>query len=358
MLHLSHLHAWDIEGSPFGAELRRLGVAHRFLPTPVNMRYRSVAGLLLRVYPNLVRRTLATAIASLLRGRPAPDAMVVSSDIEALIYGTLRTVLRRRTLVVLPTLIVTPRRAPLLNAIYMAYWRLVMATIDLGICHARAELATYARLFPRHARKLAFVPFGTTVTDREELQRAPPLGDGVPVIVTAGRSGRDYPTLARAIEGLPCRLLILCDVGAALAGVPAREQIEVVRDRFGDAYLETLAASAFVVVPLAVDGVSAGQMVLLQAAALGRAVVITRTATTVDYATDGQDALLVGLGDTDGLRQAIVRLLDDADLRARLGRAAAARFDREHSTEAYVRGLVAAIDGRLAALGRQPLSGR
>jgi glycosyltransferase involved in cell wall biosynthesis len=353
VLHLSHLHAWDIESSPYGAELRRLGVAHRFIATPVNMRYRSLAGLLLRVYPTLIRRTLGTAFASLWRA--PPQAMVVSSDIEALIYGTLRTLLRRRTLVVLPTLIVTPRRQKLLNAIYMAYWRRVFAAIDLGICHARAELAGNARLFPGHAEKLAFVPFGTTVTDRDALRAMKPLGDGVPVIVTAGRSGRDYPTLARAIAGLNCKLLILCDVGAALAGVPASPRIEVVRDRFGDAYLETLAGAAFVVVPLAVQGVSAGQMVLLQAAAIGRAVIITRTETTTDYATDEMDALLVERGDEAALRRAIVRLLEDPALCRRLGEAAAARFERDHSTEAYVRGLVGAIDARLADLGRPPL---
>ncbi len=99
--------------------------------------------------------------------------------------------------------------------------------------------------------------------------------------------------------------------------------------------------------PLAVHDISAGQMVLLQAAALGRAVVITRNATTVDYASDEEDALLVDLGDEAGLRQAMRRLLENPDLRDRLGRAASARFDRQHSTEAYVRGLVAAVESRL-----------
>ena len=340
MLHFLHLGAWDIEASPFGKELKRLGIAHRFFITPVNLRYRSIAGLLLRIYPQLILRTLGSAMRSLAFSQPRPTAVIVSSDIQALIFGALRTILRRPTLVVFQTLIVTPRGSPMANALYMAYWRLIMATIDVGICHSRAELASYARLFPRAARKLTFLPYGTTVNDRAALLATAPTGDGTPVVVTAGRSGRDYPTLARAIAGLPCRLKIICDIAAPVADVTLSDQIEVVRDCFDDCYMKALASAVFVVVPLGVDDISAGQMVLLQAAALGRAVVITRTATTVDYASDEHDALLVGIGDVGALRHAMTRLLDDAALRLQLGTAASDRFDREHSTEAYVQGLV------------------
>ncbi len=151
MLHFTHLYRWDIEASPFGRELQRLGVAYRFLATPMSLRYRSRAALALRVYPQLLRRALASATRSLAFSRPCPAAVVVSSDVEALVFGAVRSLLRRRTLVVLGTLIVTPRGSALGNALYLAYWRLIMATIDLGVCHASAEIGGYARLFPRHA---------------------------------------------------------------------------------------------------------------------------------------------------------------------------------------------------------------
>ena len=328
-----------MESSGFAQELRRLGVAYRFINAPVNLRYQSRAGLVFRVYPRLIARVTAAAWRSL---RAGPDVVVVSSDIEALIFGLMRRVLRPGTRIVFQTLIVTPRRSALFNTIYLLIWRLILAVTDLGICHARAEVAAYARLFPRHAAKFVFIPYGTTVTDHIA-QRSTSQEDGL--IVTAGRSGRDYPLLARAIAGLPCRLLIICDVAAAVAGVAPSPQIEIARSMFDAAYVNALARSAFVVVPLALDDISAGQMVLLQASALQRAVIITRTATTVDYATDGDDALMVGLGDEAGWRAAIGRLLDDPVLRTRLAAAGAARFDREHSTEAYVRALIGAIAG-------------
>jgi glycosyltransferase involved in cell wall biosynthesis len=232
------------------------------------------------------------------------------------------------------------------NAWHVVYWHAVMAVIDLGVCHASTEVATYAHRFPRSAGKLVYIPFGTTVSARKDLLATRAPDGGSPVVVAAGRSGRDYRTLVEAITGLPCRLRIVCDADVALVGISRSEQVELVRDAFGDDYLRLLAGADVVVVPLAVVDVSAGQMVLLQAAALRRAVIITRTETTVDYATDEEDALLVPMGDVAALRQAIDRLLANKALRDRLGGAAASRFEREFSTEAYVRRLVAAIAAR------------
>lgn len=346
MLHFVHLRSWNIETSPIAKELKRLGIAHRFLIAPVNLRYRSRIELLLRIYPILFCKVLVVAVQSLMFSRPRPDAVVVSSDVEALVFGAIRILTRRRTLIVFQTLIITQRKSRIANALYLAYYGLIMATIDLGICHARAELSTYGGLFPRHADKLVFVPFGITVDNRDALAATPTLGDGVPVIVTAGRSGRDYPTLAQAIIGLPCRLKIICDIAASLVGVPSSSQIEVMDHCFDDDYLTTLAGAAFVVLPLGVDDISAGQMVLLQAAALGRAVIITRTNTTVDYAIHEQDALLVNIGSISALRDAIVRLLHDPALCDQLGAAASDRFNRDHSVGAYVRRIVSIINTR------------
>ena len=342
MLHILHLGQWGIAKSPIGHELRRMGVPHRFFGAPVSLRYRSKVELALRIYPALAWVTLRAAVQSLAFSRPAPTAVLVSSDVEALVFGLVRRVLRRRTLIVFQTLIITPRRSRLLNALYMRYWGLLLSLIDLGVCHSQIEPEAYARLFPRHGHKLIYIPFG--VSTSYVIQASPDRGTGVPVIVSAGRSGRDYPTLARAVEGLACRLRILCDIPGPLEGVARSPQVEVVTDCFDRDYLQALSDAAFVVVPLSVDDISAGQMVLLQAAMLGRAVVITGTATTVDYAGDGEDALLVPLGDTGAMRAAILRLLDEPGLADRLGAAALARFGRDHSKEAYTRAVVRAVE--------------
>ncbi len=349
MLHFLHVRTWDIEHSFFGQELERSGQAYRFIKAPANLRYQTMAGLILRVYPRLIWQLVGAALRSLAWSRPVPDVVVVSSDLEALIFGLVRTLLRSRTRIVFQTLIITPRRNRVLNALYLAGWRLILAVTDLGICHARAEVAAYAALFPAYAHKLQFLPYGVSIFDLEAMLQTPPLSEYEAVIVTAGRSGRDYKVLAQAIEGLPCRLVIICDKASALVGVPDTPQIEIARARFDREYIQTLAGATVVAIPLAIDDISAGQMVLLQAAALHRPVVITRTTTTLDYATDEADVLMVGLGDVMGWRTALTRLMADPALRTCLAEARLARYEREGSTEAYVRALLAAITARFGS---------
>ncbi len=333
------------------------GVAVRIFSDEISLRYTTKLELALRVYPRLAWFAVRSAVSSLILARPPPDAVVVGTDVEALVAGLLRRIVRPRCRLVFETMIVTPRRSPRLDALYQRYYRLILSLTDLAICHAAAETERYRAAFAATGCRFTTVPFGTHLRERAALLAgAAPPGTGP--IVTAGRSGRDYLTLVRAIEGLDCRLDIICDVAAPLAAVPPSPRLRVMRQCFDMDYLRALAGARFVVVPLAIDDISAGQMVMLQAAALARAIIMTRTSTSAAYAADGVDSLLVERGDVAGLRAAITRLLDDPQLCARLGQAAAARFDREHSTQAYARGLVQAIVSDCAVSAPPPAQNR
>jgi len=81
-------------------------------------------------------------------------------------------------------------------------------------------------------------------------------------------------------------------------------------------------------VPLESDGMS---RVLLEYLAAGRAVVASRVGVVSEVLTDGENALLVPAGEPGPLAEAIGRLLGDAALRARLGRAARELVERRLS---------------------------
>jgi glycosyltransferase involved in cell wall biosynthesis len=350
MLHV--FSRYRMQGTPFELELQALGVPYRLFCETVNLRYRSAAGLVFGVYPRLVAFAVRQAIASMARARPHPDVAIVGTDVEAVVVGAMRHLFSPRTRLVFETFIMTPRGNRLLNRFYDLYLRLVLSQCALAICHSSLEVSRYRQAFPRTRCRFAFVPFGTAVVARHELIAARPASCDDPAyapIVSAGRSGRDYLTLAQAVDGLACRLDIICDTAPPTEGVAVGEQIAIRRDCAGTAYIEALSRALFVVVPLSADDISAGQMVLLQAAALERAVIITRTPTTEEYATDEVDALMVDRGDVGQMRRAIRRLLDDPALRRRLAVAARARFERDHSTEGYVRNLVATVRHMLPA---------
>jgi glycosyltransferase involved in cell wall biosynthesis len=81
-------------------------------------------------------------------------------------------------------------------------------------------------------------------------------------------------------------------------------------------------------VPLESDGMS---RVLFEYLAAGRPVVAARTGVVPEVLTDGKQALLVPAGDADALSAALMRLLDDAELRGRLGKAGRRRLVDHYS---------------------------
>ena len=81
-------------------------------------------------------------------------------------------------------------------------------------------------------------------------------------------------------------------------------------------------------VPLESDGMS---RVLFEYLAAGRPVVAARTGVVPEVLTDGKHALLVPAGDADALSAALMRLLDDAELRGRLGKAGRRRLVDHYS---------------------------
>ena len=91
-------------------------------------------------------------------------------------------------------------------------------------------------------------------------------------------------------------------------------------------------------------------MSLLEAMAMGKPVVATRTGGNPEVVADGVTGLLVPVRDGLALAKAIERLLDDPEAAAQMGRAGRARAEREFT----VRGMVRRMEDLYAGLLRGP----
>ncbi|HZH45264.1 MAG TPA: glycosyltransferase [Roseococcus sp.] len=344
--------------SPTGEALRNIGIRYRIfeLLAPQNHRFRFQ--ILLVGYPKLAWAALRVAMQSLLGPRPQrPRLVVLGSDIEVLVFALVRAWpgAAKPDFVFLP-FIFTQRASPALNRLRLAYYRFVMRRTACAICHSTLELERYRALFAGCGTAFVFVPWGGYVPPAERIEAlAPPrrIRGEEAQVVAAGRSGRDYPTLVAAAAGLPCRIAIICNEQAALDGVAASEQVALLTDCFGMGYLSELLHADIVVVPLRVEDISAGQMVLIQTMALGRPLIVTRTPTIGDYLEDGVNALLVPRGDVEAMRDALRRLLDDPAAAAALGARARRDYEARFTQEAHLRELLRVIQehgeaGRLA----------
>jgi glycosyltransferase involved in cell wall biosynthesis len=155
------------------------------------------------------------------------------------------------------------------------------------------------------------------------------------MICSAGLELRDYPTLMAAVDGLEVRVVIAAaspwskraDGTERAQRVPPN--VEVCRLGFSD--LRQLYADArLVVMPLYETDFQAGITTILEAMAMGRTVVCSRTEGQTDAIIDGHTGVYVPPGDVEALRSAIKHLLDDAEATARIG-AEARRYVVEHA---------------------------
>ena len=80
---------------------------------------------------------------------------------------------------------------------------------------------------------------------------------------------------------------------------------------------------------------------LLQASAAGVPIIACRAGGMPEAVADGESGLLVEPGDAAGLAAALSRLIDDPDLRTRLGAQGRSRIEREFSVEKMVDGNLA-----------------
>ncbi|MFL5952770.1 MAG: glycosyltransferase family 4 protein [Gaiellaceae bacterium] len=176
------------------------------------------------------------------------------------------------------------------------------------------------------ARRVDVVPSGVDVPDVAVAPEDPPH------VLFVGRLSREKGILEflEATEGLP-RVIVgdgpLRDVVPDATGFVPPAEIGAVYDR-----------AAVVAVPSRREGYG---MTAREAMAHGRAVIATQVGGLRDAIRDGETGLFVPPGDPAALRAAIERLLEDPELRDRLGAAARedarARFSRESEGEALTR---------------------
>ena len=162
-----------------------------------------------------------------------------------------------------------------------------------------------------------------------------------PVLSVGDDHGRDFPTLLAAFTELDATLLLKSSL---VAHDEAPPNVRVLRERLdAHVYRALFQQAPFVVVPLRPMVTASGIGTVLEAMALGKALIVSDSPGIRDYVAHDETALVVPCGDVPALRAAIRRLLHEPDTRARLG-TAARRFVERHCTyAAHVAKLAAAL---------------
>lgn len=215
------------------------------------------------------------------------------------------------------------RRAP-------ALFRPVVRGARLVTCVSESLTETARRL---GAREVRVVPVGVTVPDVTVEPEDPPH------LLFVGRLSEEKGVLELldAARGLP---LVVVGDG------PLRDKVPVALGFVPPAALaEHIDRAAAVVCPSRREGYG---VVARQAMAHGRPVVATAVGGLAEAIVDGESGVLVPPGDPTALRDALERVLADADLRRRLGASARERVRERFSREVAARATLAAYEDALS----------
>lgn len=201
--------------------------------------------------------------------------------------------------------------------------RLAFRKIAKMIVFSDGERGLYSRELQLPVDRIQFVPFHTNILQ----PRRTPFGA---YGFAAGRSLRDYATLFSAIDKLDYPFVVVAD-RASVAGLRRPDNAELFCDVPRARYLELLEGARFVVVPLKADYRSTGQVVVLEAASLGKPVIASDVLGVRDYVTNDVNGMLVVPGNPESLLAAIRTLITDDATCDRLADAALERVEKNHT---------------------------
>jgi glycosyltransferase involved in cell wall biosynthesis len=203
------------------------------------------------------------------------------------------------------------------------------------ITYAESEASRLRSWLGTGGPPVLFVPFGVDVNAfHPARERAP----DVDVVSIGADPRRDFDLLALIAARRPewrIRIVATADRARSLGALPANVALET--DIPLDQVRDRLAEARVVALPVRDNSYSGATTVLLQAMAMGKPVVVSRTeAIGGGYGLeDGVNCRLVEPGDANAFEQAVLDLLADDKAAAALGSRARETVERRHSWDRY-----------------------
>lgn len=199
----------------------------------------------------------------------------------------------------------------------IALFRFAMRSVKGLIYHAKQQKMHYEKYFPRLLENSRFVPFGADT----ELFLVPQCQSNENYLLSIGYAKRDWATLMSAYNGLPIPRPDLKILGTAkpIPGALPKGVSTTGRVSFKD-MIKQISAARFIVIPLPYIRYAVGQMTVLQSMAMGKAVVVSKVPSMIDYITDGHDGIFYAPADVDDLREKLRYLIENPTIAESIGK--------------------------------------
>jgi glycosyltransferase involved in cell wall biosynthesis len=296
----------------------------------------------------------ATVLASLRRANRA-DVVFSTVDTVGIPALLLRRAGRLRPPLVYVAIGLPERLAHLRSERMRRLYASALARCEAVIAYSEHEAEVLREWVERHGvqARVEFLPFGVDVQSFRP-RAEEPRDD---VVSVGADPHRDFALLVGVAIRMPetsFRIVTTPEHARALPSLPTNVAIET--DLPFEEMRSRLASARVVGLPVRENSYSGATTVLLQALALGKPVVVTRTqAIASGYGlVDGENCRLVAPGDEEAFERALADLLDDDERARDLGAAARATVEQALSRERWLD----RIEALLLAAAAAPAGGR
>jgi glycosyltransferase involved in cell wall biosynthesis len=204
----------------------------------------------------------------------------------------------------------------------------LLKRVDRFVIIRRADATTLKRRFGVDSAKCGFVPFPAP----SDISCSKIEDDGF--YYSAGWAHRDWSTLLEALRNQSFDTVISC--GQHMEVPDSVTLLEQLSPEEGRQYLRR---ARCVVLPLVDTELPSGPLVLLDAMAHGKPIIVSAVGGAVDYVTHGESALVVRPGDCSDLTDALERVDSDPGLREKLSAGALAQA-MEYTAERFWQGVL------------------
>ncbi len=218
--------------------------------------------------------------------------------------------------------------------------------VDELLVYSTSQLMAAQDLFSRPGQRVSHIDFMVDC-DFFHQQGDQAFTGGRPLVVSAGREFRDYPTLIEAVAKLDVDVVVASaspwskrEDNAHDVAIPENVTVTELTHR---ELRETLNRAALVVVPLQAVDFQAGITTILEAMAMSLPVVCTATVGQIDVVVDGVTGCYVGPGDVGAMRRVILELLSDPDRRNEMGKAGRRLVEERADVSFYAKTIAARL---------------
>jgi glycosyltransferase involved in cell wall biosynthesis len=259
------------------------------------------------------------------------DVIISWSDPHALMFAALLKLTRSKIPhVALMFWISKPKKAAVLKRVHSHINKIVLWT------SSHREFAI--NVLGISPSKIKFIPYYVD----EKFWR--PMEQETDMIASVGIEMRDYPTLIKALNGLD----IKCHLAAGSARGKLFDTVRAIYEqgplspnitvgKLEPTELRALyARSRFVVVPLLPSDSDNGLTVILEAMAMGKAVICSRTSGQRDVIQEGKTGIFVPQGNADALREAIQYLWNHPEIAEQMGREGRKHIEANNGWEQFI----------------------